>query len=165
MITLMAYSEYNTIDVRDSGNQPGSGSAFIQCGSWSRALGFTEDVWHQKHENKKECFQKDLKFYNIWKNLSSFEVQSPWSGFWLKPDPHHWKLETKCYEILDHFESILFCFHAFGVRRPLWTLEPCIRIRIEWMRIRIQAGFLNLGHLWNVWHQKYEHNKKAFKNI
>ena len=87
-----------SINVLDSENQPGSGSAFIQCGSWYRALGFTEDVWHQKHENKKECFQKDLKFYNIWKNLSSFEVQSPWSGFWLKPDPHHWKLETKCYE-------------------------------------------------------------------
>mgnify|MGYP007048724156 CR=1 FL=1 len=35
-----------TIDVLDSENQPGSGSR-------SRALGLTEDVWHQKYENKK----------------------------------------------------------------------------------------------------------------
>ena len=37
--------------------------------------------------------------------------------------------------ILDNFESLLFCFHTFGVRRPLLALEP-----------RIRAVFLDLEH-------------------
>ena len=41
-----------SIDVLDSGNQPGSGSG---------ALRFTEDVWHQKYE-KKEDFQNYLEY-------------------------------------------------------------------------------------------------------
>ena len=40
------------IDVLDSENQPGSGS---------RALGFTEDVLHQKYENKKGGFLKSSR--------------------------------------------------------------------------------------------------------
>ena len=39
------------IDVLDSKNQPGS--VKIQSGYESEALGLTEDVWHQKYENKK----------------------------------------------------------------------------------------------------------------
>ena len=47
-----------TIDVLDSENQPGSGSAKIRTGSGtgSGALGLTGDVRHQKYENKKEGF-------------------------------------------------------------------------------------------------------------
>jgi len=44
--------------------------------------------------------------------------------------------------ILDNFKSL-----TFSVRRSLQTLDP-------WVRIRIQTGFLNLGHQWNVLHQK-----------
>ena len=42
-----------SIDVLDPENQPWSGS---------RALGLTEDVWHQKYENKKEGFQNYLEY-------------------------------------------------------------------------------------------------------
>ena len=69
------------------------------------------------------------------------------SGFGQKPDPG---LRTsnegrfkKLYKMntLDNFK-LSFCFHTFGVRRPLTSPEPWIRIQIELMRIRIQAGFL-----------------------
>ena len=40
-----------TINVLDSENQPGSG-----------ALGLTEDVYHQKYENKKEGLNNYLKY-------------------------------------------------------------------------------------------------------
>ena len=46
-----------SIDVLDPENQPGSGLGFIWTGSGSRALGLTEDVRHQKYENKKEGLQ------------------------------------------------------------------------------------------------------------
>ena len=61
--------------------------------------------------------------------------------------------------ILDNFASLLICFHNFGVRRP----EPWIQIRFEYYRIRIQAGFLDLGHQWNIWH-KNEHTKERLAN-
>ena len=41
-------------------------------------------------------------------------------------------------------------------------LQICIRIRVEYMRIRIQAGFLTLCHHWNISHKKYEHKRKGF---
>ena len=49
-------------------------------------------------------------------------------------------------EYLDNFKNFLFCFHTFGGRRPLLALEP--RIRSEFERMRILAGFLNLAHIW-----------------
>ena len=44
-----------SIDVLDSEKQPGSRSAFIQCGSGFRALGLTEDVWHHVWKQKGGC--------------------------------------------------------------------------------------------------------------
>ena len=54
-----------SIDVINPENQPRSG--FIRTGYGSRALGLTEDVWHQKYENKKEGLQNYLEysFYSI----------------------------------------------------------------------------------------------------
>ena len=49
-----------SIDVLDPESQPGSG--FIRTGFGSRALGLTEDVWHQKYENKKEGLQNYLEY-------------------------------------------------------------------------------------------------------
>ena len=43
-----------SIDALDPENQPGSGSDKIWNGSGSRALRLTENVGHQKYENKKE---------------------------------------------------------------------------------------------------------------
>ena len=46
----------------------------------------------------------------------------------------------------------LIIFKAlFFVLYLVWALEP-----------RIRSGFLNLGHIWYVWHQKYENKKKGF---
>ena len=51
-----------SIDALDPENQPGSGSVKIRTGSGSRALRLTENVWHQKYENKKEGLQNYLEF-------------------------------------------------------------------------------------------------------
>ena len=56
-------------------NQPGSGS---------RALGLTEDVWHQKYENKKEGLQNYLEYsFNSILNIfcrSRYRAQDPEFG-------------------------------------------------------------------------------------
>ena len=62
--------------------------------------------------------------------------------------------------ILDNSKNSLFLFHIFGVRRPLKALDPWIWIRFEFYRIRFRASFLDLGHQWNVCHQKYENKKE-----
>ena len=49
LFCFQTFGGRRSIDVLDSENQPGSGSG-------SRALGLTEDVWHQKYENKGEAF-------------------------------------------------------------------------------------------------------------
>ena len=41
-----------SIDILDTENQPGSGKIRTEFGG----LGLTEDVWHQKYENKIEYF-------------------------------------------------------------------------------------------------------------
>ena len=61
-----------SIDVLDPENQPGSGLGFIWTGSGSRALGLTEDVRHQKYENKKELACKIIQ--NI--QLIVFQISS-----------------------------------------------------------------------------------------
>ena len=64
-----------SIDVLDSGNQSGSGS---------RALGITEDVWHQKYDNKKEGFQNYLEY--SFSLLLSYRALYPF--FWAKNRIH-----------------------------------------------------------------------------
>ena len=60
-----------SIDALDPENQPGSGSVKIRTGSGSRALRLTENVWHQKYENKKEGLQNYLEFsFNSILNIS-----------------------------------------------------------------------------------------------
>ena len=49
-----------SIDFLDPKKKPGSG--IIRTGSGSRALWLTEDAWHQKYENQKECLLNYLKF-------------------------------------------------------------------------------------------------------
>ena len=51
-----------SIDAPDPENKPGSGSVKIRTGSGSRALRLTENVWHQKYENKKKGSENDLEF-------------------------------------------------------------------------------------------------------
>ena len=51
-----------SIDILHPENQHGSGSVKIWDGSGSRALQLTENVWHQKYENKKEDLQNYLEF-------------------------------------------------------------------------------------------------------
>ena len=58
-----------SIDVLDPENQPGSGKILTWSGS--RALRLTEDVWHQKYENKKEGLQNYLEYsFNSIINIS-----------------------------------------------------------------------------------------------
>ena len=83
------------------------------------------------------------------------------SGLGKKPDPGLYTSNEGVF--LKFYKSLLFCFLTYGVS-PLYSLEPWIWIRIQWIRIRIHAGFMNLGHQWNVWHQKHEHKKEGFWN-
>ena len=56
------------------------------------------------------------------------------------------------------FEKPVYYFHTNGVLDV--RCEPWIRI--ELMRIQIRAGFINLGHQWNVWYKKYKIKKEGF---
>ena len=84
-------------------------------------------------------------------SLPSFEVQSPGSGFWSQPDPHPCFV-TQTMKILDNFKGFLFVF----------ILLVSDILCKPW--IRIQAGFLYIGHQWNVWHQWYENKNGGFGN-
>ena len=62
-------------------------------GFGSRALGFTEDVWHQMYANKKEGIWNNLKypFKRILKISLRSRYRAPDPFFFLpKPDPHAW---------------------------------------------------------------------------
>ena len=68
-----------SIDALDPENQPGSGSVKILTGSGSGALRLTENVWHQKYENKKEGLQNYLEFlFNSILNISHRSRYRPW---------------------------------------------------------------------------------------
>ena len=74
----------HTIDVLNLENQPGSDRI---RGSRAYRGRLTPKVWKQKRR-----FEILSKIFIQWtlKNLPSFEVQSPGSGFWPDPDPHSW---------------------------------------------------------------------------
>ena len=67
--------------------------------------------------------------------------------FWLKNGSGALFMIFYWMNILYDFKSLFLSFHTFGVRRPLYALDPQIR-----------PGFLILGHLLN---QKYENKKEA----
>ena len=79
------------------------------------------------------------------------------SGFGQKPDPglctsNGGRLfKVSWMNIFDNFKAF-FLFLYFGVRRPLYSPKAPDP---GWI-FPDPVGFLNLGHLWYVWHQKYE---------
>ena len=81
------------------------------------------------------------------------------SGFWPNSDP------GLCTSNKGRFIKILLNEY-FQIFQSLVLILLVTDILCKpWIRIRIRAGLLDLGHERNVWHQKYANKKKADTNI
>ena len=80
-------------------------------------------VYIDRQENVTECNNISYFFRKKKKKYISCPISG--SGFWANQDTGLFQIFKILYiNILDNFQSLLFCFHTFGVKRPCKPQSP-----------------------------------------